>query len=167
MTAQKKNSPFAAILNFIGTAIIIIIIAFCLTLVAPKIFGISAYTVLTGSMEPAVPVGSVVYAKSVDPTSLAEGDIVVFYDGRNELPVTHRIVQNDPSEGQIITKGDANNAVALSPIQYGNIIGKVVLHVPFLGRLLIPFGTLLGKAAALCMLLAGFLLCEISRRLRN
>ena len=41
MTAQKKNSPFAAILNFIGTAIIIIIIAFCLTLVAPKIFGIS------------------------------------------------------------------------------------------------------------------------------
>lgn len=156
----------AKVLNFIGTAIIIILIVLCLSLIVPKVFGISSYTVLTGSMEPAVPVGSAVYAKAVEPSTLETGDIVVFYDGRSELPVTHRVVENQTEDAQLITKGDANDSADIAPIPYQNIIGKVVLHIPVLGRLLALLGTLMGKAAALAFILGGFLLCEVSRRMR-
>ena len=167
MTTKKKSSPLAGVLNFIGTAVIIIIIALCLSVTAPKIFGISSYTVITGSMEPSVPVGSVVYAKASEPQALTAGDIIVFYDGRTSVPVTHRIVENQMNEGQVITKGDANATVDISPIPYNNIIGKVILHIPMLGRFLIPLGTLTGKVALLCIILGGFILCEVARRLRK
>ena len=157
----------AKVLNFIGTAIIIIVIVLCLSLIIPRVFGISSYTVLTGSMEPAVPVGSAVYAKAIEPSALETGDIVVFYDGRSELPVTHRVVENQTEDSQLITKGDANDAADIAPIPYQNIIGKVVLHLPVLGRLLALLGTLMGKAAALAFILGGFLLCEIARRMRQ
>ena len=156
----------AKVLNFIGTAIIIIVIVLCLSLIIPRVFGISSYTVLTGSMEPSLPVGSVVYAKAIEPSLIETGDIVVFYDGRSELPVTHRVVDNQTEDSQLITKGDANDAADIAPIPYQNIIGKVVLHLPVLGRLLALFGSFIGKAAALAFILGGFLLCEIARRMR-
>ena len=157
----------AKVLNFIGTAIIIIVIVICLSLVVPRAFGITCYTVLTGSMEPAVPVGSVVYAKPTEPAQLEAGDVIVFYDGRNEIPVTHRVVENQSSDGQVITKGDANSSVDIAPIPYSNIIGKVVLHLSVLGRLITPLGTTMGKIAMFLVLLGGFLLCEVARRLRT
>ena len=157
----------AKVLNFIGTAFIIIVIVLCLSLIVPRVFGISSYTVLTGSMEPSVPVGSVVYAKAIEPSLLESGDIVVFYDGRNDIPVTHRVVENQTEDSQIITKGDANDTTDITPIPYQNVIGKVVLHLPALGRLLALLGTLMGKAAALAFILGGFLLCEVSRRMRQ
>ena len=157
----------AKVLNFIGTAIIIIVIVLCLSLIVPRVFGISSYTVLTGSMEPSVPVGSVVYAKAVEPSTLETGDIAVFYDGRNDIPVTHRVVENQTENGQLITKGDANDSADLAPIPYPNVIGKVVLHLPVLGRLLVLLGSLVGKAAALAFILGGFLLCEVARRMRQ
>ena len=67
----------ARFLNFIGTAVIIIVIVLCLALVVPRAFGITCYTVLTGSMEPALPVGSVVFAKPTEPAQLKAGDIIV------------------------------------------------------------------------------------------
>ena len=157
----------AKVLNFIGTAIIIIVIVLCLSLIIPRVFGISSYTVLTGSMEPSVPVGSVVYAKAIEPSALETGDIVVFYDGRNDIPVTHRVVENQTEDAQIITKGDANESTDITPIPYQNVIGKVVLHLPVLGRLLVLLGSLAGKAAALAFILGGFLLCEVARRMRQ
>ena len=90
--------------------------------------------------------------------SLLNKDIVVFYDGRNDIPVTHRVVEHQTEDSQLITKGDANESNDIAPIPYQNIIGKVVLHLPVLGRLLALFGSFIGKAAALAFILGGFLL---------
>ena len=163
----RKSSPVATILNFIGTLIIILVIALCLVLVVPKVFGYSAYTVVSGSMEPNVPVGSVIYAKATDPETLQPGDIIVFNDGRNDVPITHRVVENQTANGQVITKGDANPANDLAPIPYINVIGKVALHVPVIGGFLVPLGTIPGKIGILAVLLGAFLLCEIARRMRR
>ncbi len=167
MAKAKTSSPAAAVLNFIGTAIIVIVIVLCLALTVPKLFGISSYTVLTGSMEPTIPVGSIVYAKAADPQSLAVGDVIVFHDGRSALPVTHRIIENDTAAGQVITKGDANEQADMLPISYYDIIGRVCLHIPVIGRLLAPLGTLLGKIGIIAIVFGGVLLCEVSRRLRR
>jgi signal peptidase len=167
MTKKQTSSPAAALLNVLGTAIIIIVIVLCLALTVPRLLGYSSYTVLTGSMEPTIPVGSVVYAKPADPLTLSVGDVIVFYDGRSAIPVTHRILENDTACGQVITKGDANAQEDLTPIAYYDIIGRVTVHIPVLGRILAPLGTMMGKAGAVAIILAGALMCEISRRLRR
>ncbi|MBQ9060333.1 MAG: signal peptidase I [Firmicutes bacterium] len=165
MAKKKVHSPLGAVLNIIGTAIIIAAIVLCLMLTVPRLAGYSGYCVLTGSMEPSIPVGSLIYAKAVDPASLNADDVIVFSDGRSDVPITHRVVSNDPENGEIITKGDANANADLSPVSYYDVYGRVALHIPVLGRLLIPLGTLTGKLGVIAIIIAGLLLCELARRL--
>ena len=70
MSKQKNHSPFGIILNIIGTAIIIAVIILCLMLTVPRFAGYTGYCVLTGSMEPTIPVGSLIYSKPTDPALL-------------------------------------------------------------------------------------------------
>ncbi len=103
----------------------------------PVLLGYKAYAIVSGSMEPAILEGSVVYARCVEPESIRVGDIIVFYGGRNgEAVTTHRVVENRVSEREFITKGDANADNDMLPRPYESLIGRVELSVPFLGRLL-------------------------------
>jgi signal peptidase len=86
--------------------------------------------VFTGSMEPAVPVGSVVVIKPVDPNTLQKGDIICFKLS-GPLSVTHRII-NITNEG-FITKGDGNNAPDIWTVGKENVIGKLILIIPYIG----------------------------------
>lgn len=160
MTVKRS----ANVLNIIGTVILVLCIALCLCLAVPRLFGVTSYTVLTGSMEPTIPVGSMVWAKSTDPITLQPGDIAVFYDGMSDVPVTHRVVENDPNDGEITTQGDANSAPDVAAIPYQNIIGKVVLHLPAVGKLLLPLGTLWGKLALIVIIIGALLLTLASRK---
>ena len=137
----------------------------CLMLAVPRLLGIQSYTVLTGSMEPSIPVGSLIYAKYTEPQTLAEGDVIVFNDSNASIPVTHRVVENDTQTGQIITKGDANAQEDFAPISYYDVLGKVLLHIPVLGRFLAPLGTLTGKIGMLAIIAAGLLLSALGRKI--
>ena len=83
---------------------------FCVT--AP--FGIRPYVILSGSMEPGIPTGSVAYIDVKDRTDLEVGDVIM-YRASEEINVTHRIVDFD-SAGNLITKGDANDTADLRPV---------------------------------------------------
>jgi len=86
--------------------------------------------VYTGSMEPAIPVGSVVVIKPADPETLKIGDIICF---RLSEPtsITHRII-NITDEG-FITKGDANEDPDQWTVKKENVIGKVTSTIPYIG----------------------------------
>ena len=86
--------------------------------------------VYTGSMEPAIPVGSVVVIKPVNPETLKTGDIICFKLSE-PTSITHRIF-NVTDEG-FITQGDANNAPDLWTVKKENVIGKLVFTIPFIG----------------------------------
>ena len=99
-----------------------------------RLFGLTPYTVLSGSMEPTYHVGSVIYVAKVSPADLREGDPVTY-----RLPagtvVTHRIerVQGESAQAlSFITKGDANQ-VADSAVPASAVIGKPLFSVPYLG----------------------------------
>ena len=88
--------------------------------------------VYTGSMEPAIHVGSVVVIKPVDVERLEEGDVVCFtFSG--PASITHRII-NITTEG-FITKGDANEDPDQWIVRRENIVGKVILIIPYVGYL--------------------------------
>jgi signal peptidase len=86
--------------------------------------------VFTGSMEPAIPVGSVVVIKPVDPETLKTGDVICFQLSE-PTSITHRII-NITDEG-FTTKGDANEDPDQWTVKKENIIGKLILTIPFIG----------------------------------
>ena len=88
--------------------------------------------VYSGSMEPAIPVGGILIIKPVNPETLKIGDIICFKLSQ-PTSITHRI-KNITDEG-FITKGDANNAPDQWTVKKENVIGKVMLTVPFIGYL--------------------------------
>ncbi len=100
------------------------------------IAGYSGMLVLTESMQDAIPKGSFVLVKHVEPEELQIGDDVTFMVNPT-TSVTHRIVDIRPQADGIPivqTKG-VNNSNPDAPIAVDNIVGKVVYHSLFLGLL--------------------------------
>ena len=150
-----------------GITLIVLIASACLSLIVPRLAGYEGYVVVSGSMEPNIPTGSVIYSKKTDPALLQTGDVIVFVnEARGTTPITHRVVTNDPSTGTIITKGDANEFADMNPVTYEEVIGKVAAHVPRIGFPVAMFTTVLGKIVAALLLLEGWVLNEIGRRLK-
>lgn len=94
--------------------------------------------VQSGSMEPTIKIGSVVLVKPASAYQI--GDIITFKGGfRNargeNLPVTHRIVEMRVDSGVPLytMKGDANDSVDTREIGKGQIIGKVLFDIPYVG----------------------------------
>ena len=121
--------------------------------------GYGLYTVVSGSMEPAIPTGSLVYVKTMDPTEVQEGDVIAFYSVQDGSSViTHRVVTNSTVMGEFITKGDANEEKDRSPIPYNHFIGRVVKSIPKAGSLAQTFTSGAGKTAAASLMGLGVIL---------
>ncbi len=109
------------------------------TINIPK-FGL--YTIISPSMEPNVRVYDVVVDLNIfSEKSIKEGDIITFISNSNVskgLTVTHRVVKvitNADGTKSYLTKGDNNLKVDQSPVNYDDILGKVLFKIPQLGRI--------------------------------
>lgn len=114
-----------------------IVVLLAIALVGVRFVGLEPYVVLSGSMEPAYHVGSLIYVKEVDPRQLRAGDVITFMVDE-ETVATHRIVspvpdEADPSVLRYRTKGDANAAEDGTLVHYKNVIGTPVFSIPYLG----------------------------------
>lgn len=91
-------------------------------------------TVLSGSMEPKIKVGSLTVVKPA--TNYTIDDIITYKDSKDPTKfTTHRIVGENTENNQTnyITQGDANNAPDSEPVTSQNVIGKVFFTLPYLG----------------------------------
>ena len=113
-------------------------VAVALTLVPALVHG-HAVTVLSPSMTPELPPGSVLVDRPADADSLRVGDVITYATtdqvSGKPISVTHRIVEIEPGSGgpTFITQGDANNAPDDRPVEAAQIQGKVWYHVPYIG----------------------------------
>lgn len=112
--------------------------------------------VKSGSMEPAIPTGSLVVVKPA--TEYVKGDIITFgKDTQSDIPTTHRIIAVH-QDGTYTVKGDANEEADPNPVARRDIIGKVAIHVPYAGFVLdfarqpLGFALLIGIPAGLVIL---------------
>ena len=106
--------------------------------VLPRLTGGAALNVLTGSMTPGIPVGSVVLIRPVDPGTLRVGDVATYQiSPDSHALVTHRIIKIKGSGDDLrfIFKGDANRGPDSTPVPPQAIRGEVWFHVPVLGSL--------------------------------
>lgn len=103
----------------------------------PRLAGATPYTVLTGSMTPDYPPGTLVVVRPVEARDLRIGQVVTWQveSGRATV-VTHRVIGTRvgrDGELEVITKGDAN-AVADPPVRAVQVRGRLWYAVPHLGR---------------------------------
>ena len=92
-------------------------------LAAPRVLGLTPFVVLSGSMEPTYPVGSLVYVRSVDASELRVGDPVTFTLEGREAVATHRVIEVDAESASLRTQGDANDEPDGSPVQFASLRG--------------------------------------------
>ncbi len=123
--------------NILSTLLVAAVVLLALLLAGARVVGLKVYTVLSGSMEPEYPVGSVIYVKAADYKALQPGDVITFMLNEDTV-ATHRITEvlideNDPDTYRFFTKGDANSAPDGGSVHYKNIIGTPVFTVPYLG----------------------------------
>ena len=162
---NKGGKVFPALCSVLGTLILLGVIAAFLPLTVPRLMGYEIYEVVSGSMEPEIPVGSVIYVKAAEPETIEEGDIIVF--SRDGSMVTHRVQENRYVEGEFITKGDANSGEDPEPVGYGSLEGKVERHIPALGIVMSLLAGNTGKLYAVILLGCGVMFHILARILRS
>ena len=151
--------------NLLGILILAAVILSCLPLTIPRLMGYEIYNVISGSMEPEIPVGSVVYVASVEPEKIVSEDVIAFRSGGTV--VTHRVVENRLTDGEFVTKGDANAAEDMNAVPYVNLIGRVEYHFPVIGRLMVLYTGAMGKVYVICFAACGAVLNMLAGRLRE
>lgn len=115
------------------------------------VLGASPAIVISGSMSPTIPVGSLTFAMPTPAEQVRVGDVVMVDRPDGQGLVTHRVVRTEPADGMsggmsLVLKGDANSTD--DPVPYlVTEVGKVVTHVPYLGNVASFLQTRLGLAA--------------------
>ena len=85
----KGGKLIPALCNIAGTLILLSVIASCLPVTVPRFMGYEIYNVVSGSMEPEIPVGSILYVKRAEPEEIIPGDVIAFR--RDGSVITHRV----------------------------------------------------------------------------
>ena len=124
------------------------------------VFGHPVMTIISGSMNPTIPVGDIVVDAPVTAAQASDlhvGQIISFRaaPGSAEF-ITHRIVAVRVTDGAVsyITKGDANNTADATPRPASDVIGLYDFSIPRGGYVLVAMHT----PRVLIMLLASALL---------
>lgn len=158
----KSEGIFSKKAVILTTALLVIAVIICISVVGQvlgkgyvSVGGYSLFRVATGSMEPELPVGTLLISKQTDIAEIAEGDVVNFRAKTSDvlgMVITHRVIGViHGNDGQIYleTKGDANQYPDSAYVDQGNLIGKVTystgrgnLFAGLIGILTSPIGFL-------------------------
>ena len=108
-----------------------------LVFVVPMVIGAQRYTIVSGSMEPGIPVGSLVVVQPRQIDDVGMGDVITFQLESGESAVaTHRVVgegRTRDGERLLVTQGDANSTADSAPVQAAQLRGALIYTVPLLG----------------------------------
>jgi signal peptidase len=142
-STPRKPAKKKGVLHYIGVGLSFGLLSLVLLLAVmvvalPMLTKSTPYTVLTSSMNPSYPAGTLVIVKPTDTQQIRIGDVITYQIKSNEPAViTHRVIQiveptKPGDEMKFITKGDANSLPdpEVKPIQ---VRGVVWYAVPFIG----------------------------------
>jgi signal peptidase I len=163
-TGRSRWSRIGGVLNTVG---LILVFTIAGLMVVPSVLGYDRYVIVSGSMEPTIGTGSVVYDKPVPVEDLEVGDIITFVpppEFDHDLPVTHRIYEISTTapgtevDGKTVpagtrqfrTKGDANE----DPDPWKMVLdqpeqARVEHHIEYLGYI---YGFLSNRWAQLLLI---------------
>jgi signal peptidase len=124
------------LVHAVGIVVLVAIVVPFFVYAFPQIIGAEqSFVVVSGSMAPAIGAGDVVVVGDSDPATIREGDVITFVRAEEEAPTTHRVVDIHQRDDRLAfeTKGDANENVDPELVPESNVIGAVVLTIPYIG----------------------------------
>jgi signal peptidase I/deoxyribose-phosphate aldolase len=141
-------------------------------LVLPKALGAVPLTILSGSMAPMMPPGTLAVVRPVDATQERVGDVLSYQpEPGDPTLVTHRVVavsRNAQGVVSLTLQGDANRAPDPRAVRPAQVRGAVVYAVPYFGwvatRLNVGAGANYTRRAAYALIAAGSLRILIGLR---
>lgn len=170
-TAGKK---VLSILGIILCVILIPLLIINLTVIVksfiypnevPSFLGYKPFIVLSNSMLPTIQIGDLVLDKTVEPDTLAVGDIISYREGATTV-ITHRIVKitEDGGTRQFITRGDNNNTDDTNPVAQTDIEGKMINSIHNVGNAALFMQTKPGMLIFIVLPLLLLVCIELFRR---
>lgn len=162
---KKRGRMASVICRLFGWIILLCVIGVLVPVTVPRFLGYEIYNVVSGSMEPEIPIGSIAYVEPMDPDLIEENEIILYVTEGAEI--MHRVVSNHKVEGYMITKGDANESEDINEVRYPSVRGRVVKHFPVIGQMMMILSNTLGKVLLLCLALCGVLLNILAGRMQN
>lgn len=183
---EHRNRPYLRWLSAAVTVLLVLAVLLCLYVTAQVITqgyatfgGYTMFRVVTGSMEPTIPVGALLICQSEEIGQIRMGDIICFQAQEAQIAgkiVTHRVVQIlSGAEGTTLlrTQGDANLVADSYFVDQASMIGKVIWHTgedSHVAKIFSFFTNGVGFLSCIvlpCLVLAGLLLKESMRNIRK
>lgn len=136
--APRERSVWSYLVTGITAGILLLILGIAaLAIVVPAVTGSTALTVMTSSMEPGLPPGTMVVVKPTPLDEIKPGDIITYQlNSGDPALVTHRVTQQlmtADHQLQFITQGDNNPQADPDPVREVQVRGVVWYSIPYLG----------------------------------
>ena len=170
---SKRSASLASkLFGFVSAVFSIVMILLCVIVFAQALMNPGAngvalgpirfYSVLSGSMEPAISVGSMVVVLEAEEEDLVVGDVITIQKSEDDrVLVTHRIIGIDRAASLFTTQGDNVDTPDPNPTHYNNIHGRVIFTIPFLGTVTEAAAHPLGMLAIIIIFVMVIVLIEI------
>lgn len=162
----ENETPIRRRINVLITVLLVFAVLLCLWVTFQVIgkgyvnlFGYSLFRVVTGSMEPTIPVGSLLVCKHVGMEAVQLEDIICFRAQESAIfgqMMTHRVTGIFPmADGSLLfeTRGDANLTADGFLVSQTNFVGKVIWHT--------GASSVLSSILSFCSNKIGFLACIV------
>lgn len=143
---DSSNAPnrLRAVVLVVATFVLLAAVAPFVFFAVPQVIGADdGFVVLSGSMEPSISPGDVVIVDAG--ASIESGDVITYGRSADSVPTTHRVV--GVVDGGYETKGDANENVDAGVVSRDDVVGQVVLVIPFIGHVILWANTPMGFVA--------------------
>lgn len=182
---EIKESRIKRRINAFVTVLLILAMLLCLYVLIQvmgrgyvNIGGFSLFRVVTGSMEPTMPVGTLLVSREVDMESVRIGDIICFRAKESVIlgrMMTHRVVEiYQGTNGELLfeTRGDANLVSDGYLVNQSIFVGKVVWYAGGENMLSKVFSFFTNKVGFLgcivfpCLLIAALILKDCVKNIR-
>lgn len=149
----RDSARLGRVANVVGILVLVAVVLPFVLFLVPQLIGAEAsYVVTSGSMEPAIPAGSILFVENVEPGAVSEGDIVNFRRGTEDITTTHRVVEvlEEDGERRFRTAGDNNPGEDPGVVTPAELQGRVIevagapAAIPYVGYVIDFAGTDLG-----------------------
>ncbi|WP_052460666.1 signal peptidase I [Microbacterium gorillae] len=136
--AGSVRGAVRAILTGVVWAVLLAILGVgAAAIVVPAVTGSVALTVMTSSMEPHYPAGTLVVIRPTPVAEIVPGDVITYQLHSGEAAVvTHRVtqrLQSSAGEPLFITQGDANPTADPEPVRGVQVRGVLWYAIPYVG----------------------------------
>lgn len=158
------------VFSYIGYVAAGILVLAIITHFALYLFGYRALVVVSGSMEPEIKTGSVIYIKTYEQdeiyANVKVGDYITFVNNEGNN-VTHAVIYLNPAADEIQTQGIREGAAVDDKISSADFVGKFVFTISYLGFIIKVISSKTFIVAFISVIIIGYLVSAIIKEVKK